>query len=71
MPLSVGIVDSGAAPQVRRKLLAETRLLLRSNGSVDRAAAGDDALGHGAEIARIVLELAPGRRWRRLITAAC
>jgi hypothetical protein len=59
MPLSVGIVDSGAGQSVRRKLLAETRLLLRSDGRIDRAAAGADALGHGAEIARIVLDLAP------------
>ncbi|MHB8667123.1 MAG: subtilisin-like serine protease QhpE [Burkholderiales bacterium] len=59
MPLSVGIVDSGAAPALRRKLLAETRLLLRSDGSIDRAAAGDDVLGHGAQIARIILDLAP------------
>ena len=59
MPLSIGIVDSGAAPSVRPKLRAETRLLLRPDGSIDRAAAGDDALGHGAEIARIVLDLAP------------
>jgi len=59
MPLSVGIVDSGAAPPLRHKLFAETRLLLRSDGGIDRAAAGDDTLGHGAEIARIVLDLAP------------
>lgn len=59
MPLSVGIVDSGAAPSLRLGLLAETRLLLRTDGSIDRAAAGDDALGHGAQIARIILDLAP------------
>lgn len=59
MQLSVGIVDSGAGQSVRRKLLAETRLVPRPDGHIDRAAAGDDALGHGAEIARIILDLAP------------
>jgi subtilisin family serine protease len=59
MPLNVGIVDSGAAPSVRRKLFAETRFLVRPDGSIAHAAAGDDALGHGAEIARIILDFAP------------
>ncbi len=59
MQLSVGIVDSGAAPSVRRKLLAETRFVVRPDGSIARTAAVDDALGHGAEIARIILDLAP------------
>jgi len=59
MPVSVGIVDSGAAPAVRQKLSVETRLLQREDGSVERTAASDDRLGHGSEIARIILDLAP------------
>ncbi|HUW36798.1 MAG TPA: S8 family serine peptidase [Rhodocyclaceae bacterium] len=59
MPPSVGIVDSGVAPALRPQLAAETRLLRRHDGGVDRAPASDDALGHGSEIAKIVLALAP------------
>lgn len=55
----LGIVDSGVAPALRRRLAAETRVLLREDGSVGRSAAIDDAIGHGSEIARIILGLAP------------
>ena len=56
---TIGIVDSGVAPALRRQLAAETRVLLREDGSVGRSAAMDDAIGHGSEIARIILGLAP------------
>ncbi|HUY03728.1 MAG TPA: S8 family serine peptidase [Rhodocyclaceae bacterium] len=56
---SLGIVDSGVAPALRRRLAAETRVLLGEDGGVGRTAATDDALGHGSEIARIILGLAP------------
>ena len=56
---TIGIVDSGVAPALRRQLATETRVLLREDGSVGRSAAMDDAIGHGSEIARIILGLAP------------
>ena len=55
----LGIVDSGVAPALRPRLAAETRVLLRADGSVGRSAAIDDAIGHGSEVARIILDLAP------------
>jgi hypothetical protein len=53
MRLLVGLVDSGLAPGLERQAVR-----IAEDGGVGPA--GPDRLGHGSEMARVILDLAPG-----------
>lgn len=58
-PVPVGLLDSGVSGAVSGAVAAARAFALNSDGAVAKRPAASDALGHGTNLARIILETAP------------
>jgi len=58
-PVTVGLIDSGLAPDLAPGARAARRFFLDASDDIQIGAVQDDALGHGSRLARIIRDHAP------------